>query len=314
MSALLSSACCCTIPGECCDATWGAAQSQDLNLNFSTPWTDSYRNVDYVACTTFGVTNYPRKAMQTRRSRVTFSNVVMRKRTGTSGTNQRWAFYSGTVSLEHVSYAAAFGTAPAPPSAACVPNTPGSFDCENTMTITASVVASGGTYTTSSSGTCSSNGSAALSWSSEPTDWDDNWFYIAQDCLNVDFSACGDNGTVLDFTNRQFRLFGPSWPAFGGVGGLCYGCYLQHPSPNTGSEYFALNPDCSENDMEDITWYGYSQSSLVYCGSNSCDTPGCSSCGYFRSDVYDTTLPSALGNNDVDCTSRGKERPTMTLS
>lgn len=314
MSALILSECCCEIDGECCNATWGAAQSQDLSLNFSTPWTDSYREVSYDACTAFGVTNYPRKAMETRRSRVTFTNVVMRKRTGTSGTNLRWAFYSGTVSLEHVSYQATFGTAPSPPPY-CVPNTSGSFDCERTMSITASVVASAGNYTTSSSGTCSSNGSAALSWSSEPTDWDDNWFYIAQDCLNVDFSACGDNGTVLDFTNRQFRLIGPSsWPAFTGVGGLCYGCYQSHPAPYTQSEYFALNPDCSENDMEDITWYGYSNSPLPYCGSNSCGTPGCASCGYFRSDVYDTTLPPALQSDGTDCFWRGKERPTMTLS
>ena len=312
MSALILSACCCEIDGECCDATWGAAQSQDLNLNFSTPWTDSFRRVSYDSCTTFGVTNHPRKAMQTRRSRVTFTNVVMRKRTGTPGTKQIWAFYSGTISLEHVSYAATFGTAPAPPS--CVPNTPGAFDCENTMTITASVVASGGTYTTSSSGTCSSNASAALSWSSEPTDWSDNWFYIAQDCLNIDFSACGDNGTVLDFTNRQFRLFGPSWPGWSSASGNCPGCFANHPRPDTDSEYFALNPDCDANDMEDITWYGYSQISLVYCGSNSCVTPGCTSCGYFRSDVYDTSLPSSLGSDSGFCNSYGKERPTMTLS
>jgi hypothetical protein len=313
MSALILSACCCEIDGECCNSTWGAAQSQDLSLNFSTPWTDSYREVRWESCTAFGVTNYPRKYLYTRRSRVTFTNVVMRKRTGTSGTSLRWAFYSGTVSLEHVSYAALFGTAPSPPPY-CVPNTSGSFTCENTMSITASVVASAGNYTTSSSGTCSSNGSAALSWSSEPTDWDDDWFYIAQDCVNVDFSACGDNGTVLDFTNRQFRLFGPTWPGWSSASGNCPGCYPNHPSPLTSSEYFALNPDCSENDMEDITWYGYSQSSLPYCGSNSCTVTGCASCGYFRSDVYDTSLPSSLGSSSLTCISRGLERPTMTLS
>ena len=313
MSALLT-ACCCEIDGECCNATWGAAQSQDLSLNFSTPWTDSYHQVRWESCTAFGVTNYPRTHLYTRRSRVTFTDVVMRKRTGLSETDQKWVFYSGTVSLEHVSYAATFGREPAPPSAACVPNTSGSFDCENTMTITASVVASGGTYTTSSSGTCSSNASAALSWGSEPTDWDDDWLYIAQDCLDVDFSACGDNGTVLDFTNWQFRLFGPSWPAWSSASGQCPGCFLNHPSPVTQSEYFALNPDCSANDMEDITWYGYSNSPLPYCGSNSCGTSGCTSCGYFRSDVYDTSLPSSLGTGQRTCYSFGKERPTMTLS
>ena len=192
----------------------------------------------------------------------------------------------------------------------CVADTAPS--CDKSMTISASVVASGGNYTTSSSGTCSHDSGATLAWADEPTDWADLWLAVKQDCISVNKDVCRSDGIVRTMLNQQFTISPTKWPSWSG--GSCSACGVGFPL-NREEDYLALNPDCSENNLEDLTWYNYNTAGENFCnsGTGCIVDPACAECGRYRSDRYNTSLPSLYNTASRTCTEIGWEHPDLTL-
>lgn len=304
MSALLS-VCCCdiTIPGECCDATWGAAQSDDLSFTTSGNHVYSGRSDRWGACTFQGVLTHPRTLMHTVRRTVSFSNVEL-KRTGPSSTNNVWSFYNGTISSLEIRRSYTFGQTD------CVPDS--SPNCDRGYTSAVEVSALNGVYTNTIVASCNQDSSATLTWPNEPSDWTDEWFTLEQQCQNSDEDYCLGNGVIVTMERRQFRINMPFFPLFS----ACADCGIVN-IPIARPSYNANNPDCDANDIPDLDFYGYDGGVLgQWCNGQEGDNlPNCNT--DFRNrgvDVFDTSYPAATVSDYGDCDKLGLIMPPITIA
>jgi len=303
MSALLS-ACCCggVVSGECCSTAWGAAQSDDFSFT-SGNVVQSGRLDLWRSCTENGVTDHRRSTASTMRTTYSFSNVELKRRTGQGGQRQKWSFYNGTISATEIRRSYKFGD----------------FDCETDLscdrgyTMTVQVVATNGTYSNTVAFSCNQDASATVTWNNEPSDWTDDWFVIAQQCQNADELYCQGDGTTVTLERPQFRITTPTLPF---VGSACSKCGNSEV-PRSFLSYNANNPDCDSNDLEDLTWYGYSGGPLGnFCtGGEGSNEPTCSTDQRNRGDdVFDTSYPAVTNSVGGSCDKRGLIMPSITIA
>lgn len=304
MSNLLAECCCdSVVSGECCSTAWGAAQSDDFSFTPSGNVVQSGRLDSWRSCTENGVTTNYRSTASTMRTTYAFSNVELKRRTGQGGQQQKWSFYNGTITATEIRRSYQFG----------------SFDCESDLscdrgyTLTVEVVATNGTYSNTVTFSCNQDASATATWSNEPSDWTDDWFLIEQQCQNADELYCQGDGTTITMERRQFRINTPTLPF---IGSACSKCGIAEV-PRAVFSWNANNPDCDQNDLEDLTWYRYSGGPLDnYCtGGEGSNSPTCST--DFRNrgdDVFDTSYPAVTNSVAGSCDQRGLIMPSITIA
>jgi hypothetical protein len=297
--------CCCTdepdvIPGECCGSTW--FQNQPDSLSFSSGnQVSSTWYAWYVGCNPPGPDPLERQRWfyYTRRRTVSYSSVELEK----YGTN--WGFYNGTISSAEIGMGKDYSLGNNCPTSV----TPTS---ECNYTVTSSVTAVNGVYTTSSSISCSSSSGATTTWAAEPSGIADRWFELEWSC-GSNGVYCKPGGSPVELENIQFRIGNPfPWPASSG----CTDC-----PPSIGGGYPGLvanNPDCDTTDVTGLDWYNFpDQPQLYWCtntGGDTCQQSTCD-CGYYKDeDVYDTSEPPRLAAGSGFCYKNGRITPIPSIS
>lgn len=309
MSLLISSSCCCgndppVISGECCDSTWFQNQPESISYSSGNQVASGW-SVYYRYCNPPGPDpiEYQRWLFGTTRQTVSYSSVELEK----YGNN--WGFYNGTISSVEVALVKDYSLGNNCPTSV----TP---TCEWNHTITSSVTAVNGVYTTSSSISCSSSSGATTAWAGEPSGIADRWFELEWSC-GTNGVYCKPGGSPVELEKIQFIIDPPfPWPVSSGCSG-CPGGGFSGASISPGG-VVANNPDCDTTDVADLDWYNYPDArQRFWCtntGGDTCLQSTCD-CGLYKDeDVYDTTEPPRLAAGGGNCYRFGRITPVPTIS
>ena len=288
------------IPGECCNTTW--FQNQPDSLSFSSGNNVASRwSVDYLGCNPPGPDPYERQRWKyaTSRQTISYSSVELEK----YGTN--WGFYNGTISSVFVSLSKDYSLAPANCPTSVTPTS------ECNYTVTSSVTAVNGVYTTSSAISCSSSSGATTTWSGEPSGIGDQWFELEWSC-GGNGVYCKDGGTPVELEKVQFSIQRPfPWAN-------ASGCCGSPGGVSVGGGTVANNPDCDTTEITGLDWYNYpDQVQNYWCtntGGDQCLQATCA-CGFYGGqDVYDTTEPPRIGSGVGFCYRFGRITPVPSIT